>query len=255
MELQHSRYGEPGTVTWFAKFRKDEEYLDGKFPTAQVYSQTELKEMRKAKFEKNSDKTREQLMEEAQNEQEVEPIPTSLPQPEWIDAMTEGTGTGASSSGDHQGAFPAEQATVLEPIPVKNRPILFTDENDLAVWNTQRKGVDYDRLRYESKFWPKWYKDENKTLVDHFPEAKFFDEKRWLWYGQTTPKPRDGILRCNVPYLLNAGGGVYHNACYRGKWFLAPAHPEDCGCPEYMSSKDYADMEWYGRWKIGRAHV
>ena len=48
MELQHSRYGKPGTVTWFAKFRKDEEYLDGKFPKAQVYSQTELKEMRKA---------------------------------------------------------------------------------------------------------------------------------------------------------------------------------------------------------------
>ena len=109
-----------GTVTWFAKFRKDEEYLDGKFPTAPVYSQTELKEMRKEQFKKDSNKTREQLMEEAQNEQEVEPIPTSLPQPEWIDAMTEGTGTGASSSGDHQGASPAEQATVPEPIPVKN---------------------------------------------------------------------------------------------------------------------------------------
>ncbi len=48
MELQHSRYGKPSTVTWFAKFRKDEEYLDGKIPKAQVFSQTELKEMRKA---------------------------------------------------------------------------------------------------------------------------------------------------------------------------------------------------------------
>ena len=134
-----------------------------------------------------------------------------------------------------------------EPIPVKNRPILFTDENNPDVWNAQRKGVDYDRLRKESKFWPKWYKEMNKTLVDHFPEAKFFDEKRWLWYGKSTPRPRDGILRCNTPYLLNSAGGIYENACYRGKWFLAPAHPEDSGCPTYMTPKDYADMEWYGR--------
>ncbi len=62
MELQHSRYGEPGTVNWFAKFRKEEEYLDGKFPTAQVYSQEQLKENRKEQFKKDSDKTREQLM-------------------------------------------------------------------------------------------------------------------------------------------------------------------------------------------------
>ena len=47
--------------------------------------------------------------------------------------------------------------------------------------------------------------------------------------------------------MLNAGAGVYKNACPMGKWFLAPAHPEGSGCPDYMTPKDYADMEWYGR--------
>jgi hypothetical protein len=161
--------------------------------------------------------------------------------------MAEEASTGASSAGDHRGAFPAERATVFESIPVKNQPTLFDDENNTSVWTAQRKAIDYKRIRYESQFWPKWFRDEPKYLASCYPEAKHFDEETWKWYGRSTPRPRDGIMRCNVPYLQNAGGGIYENNCFRGKWFLAPAYHEDAGCPKHLSPKEYSDMQWFGK--------
>ena len=86
-----------------------------------------------------------------------------------------------------------------------------------------------------------------KSLVDHYPEAKWFDKKRRIWYGESTAEPVDGILRLNTPYMLNCAEGVYENACPMGKWFIAPAHPEGSGCPSYMKPRQYAEMENYGR--------
>ncbi|MDP7559268.1 MAG: hypothetical protein QF745_01845, partial [Planctomycetota bacterium] len=216
-------------------------------PEAQKYSQTELIEQRKAQFEADSNKTRDQIIEDAQNEPKLTPVPTSLPIPEWIDKMVEGVSTEASSARDHRGAFPAERATVLEPIPITNLPALFQDENDSRIWTAQRVAVDYKRLRYESQFWPKWFRDEPKFLASCYPDAKYFDTKKWKWHGPSTPSPRDGHMRCNVPYLLNAGGGMYRNGCHRGKWFQAPAYHEDAGCPRHLTPKEYSDTQRFGQ--------
>ena len=119
-------------------------------------------------------------MQEAQKRKKLETVATTLPPPVWIDSEIEGEGgegAGASSSVGPQGAPTAERAAAPEPMPSEERPTLFVDEGDSYIMSEHGGGIDFARFRRESKAWPEWYKNIAKSLVDHYPKSKWFDEK------------------------------------------------------------------------------
>ena len=59
MELQSNKWGNPGKTNYFANFRKESEYQDGKFPNAQAFNQEELRVQRMEQRKLDSTKTRE----------------------------------------------------------------------------------------------------------------------------------------------------------------------------------------------------
>ena len=147
MELQSNKWGDPGKVNYFANFRKESEYQDGKFPTAQIYNQEELRIQRKEQRRLDSTKTREEFMQEAQKKKKLETVATTLPPPEWIGSEIEGEGAGASSSVGPRGAPTAERATAPEPMPSEERPTLFVDEGDSYIMSKHGSGIDFARFR------------------------------------------------------------------------------------------------------------
>ena len=116
-------------------------------------------------------------MREARDMKELEVVTATLQSPEWIDSEIEGEGAGASSSVGPQGAPTAERAAAPEPMPSEERPTLFVDEGDSYIMSEHGGGIDFARFRRESKAWPEWYKNIAKSLVDHYPKSKWFDEK------------------------------------------------------------------------------
>ena len=62
MELQPNKWGNPGQTNYFANFRKESEYQDGKFPDAQIFNQEELRVQRTERRKLDSTKTREDFM-------------------------------------------------------------------------------------------------------------------------------------------------------------------------------------------------
>ena len=178
MELQPNKWGNPRQTNYFANFRKESEYQDGKFPNAQIFNQEELRVQRMEQRKLDSTKTREDFMREARDMKELEVVTTTLQSPEWIDSEIEGEGTAASSSVGPLGAPTAEQAAVPEPMPSEEMPTLFVDERDPYIMSTHGDGIDFGRFRRESKAWPHWYKNVAKSLVDHYPKCKWFDKTK-----------------------------------------------------------------------------
>ncbi len=85
MELQSNKWGNPGQTNYFANFRKESEYQDGKFPNAQIFNQEELRVQIMEQRKSDSKRTREDFMREAQAKEEPEVVMATLRSPEWID--------------------------------------------------------------------------------------------------------------------------------------------------------------------------
>ena len=126
-------------------------------------------------------------------------------------------------------------------------PDLFIDQKDSRVLSTCGAGVDFARFQKESKHWPRWFKYMQKSLEEYYPEPTWFDSKKRIWYGTSTPRPPDGILRLNTPYLLNCAEGIRQHKSPCGKWFIAPSHLPGSGCPGYMDADLYEQMAYWGK--------
>ncbi len=141
----------------------------------------------------------------------------------------------------------AEGAAEPEPMHTESLLDLFIEQKDPRTLRTCGAGVDFARFQKESKHCPRWFKDMQKSLEEYYPEPTWFDSKKRIWYGTSTPRPPDGILRLNTPYLMNCAEGIRQHKSPCGKWFIAPSHLPGSGCPACMDAELYKQMAHWGK--------
>ena len=194
-------------------------------------------------------------------------LPEYLQPPEWSgafkdEAETSGEGAATDAAGEPQADLPVASAAtsaseplgnllaegVAEPEPAvqENLPDLFIEQHDEDT-EYHRAGIDFAQLQRELGHWPSWSREERKSLKECYPEAAWFDKDQRRWYGESTPRPSDGILRLHSVYLLNSGRGIRVHKCPAGKWFMMPAHHPGTKCPQYLKPWEYEQTQRWGR--------